>query len=180
MQLLNETLPGLRAVAAFHGDRSTTFVAQWLRATETAAQRLGLTLHPVQGPLAGEDPARWGPVFETTARRGIGAATMHEAPRFEVQRQLLADLALKFRLPMVFPFRVQVEAGGLMSFAPDLDEVFRRAGNLTARILQGAKPADLPVEEPTRYQFVINLKTAKSLGLTIPPSVLARATQLIE
>jgi putative ABC transport system substrate-binding protein len=81
---------------------------------------------------------------------------------------------------MVFTFRVQAEAGGLMSYQADVEEINRRAGNLTARILKGAKPADLPVEEPTTYQFVVNMKTAKALGLTIPPTVLARATQLIE
>jgi putative ABC transport system substrate-binding protein len=180
VQLLKDALPGLRSVAAFHGDLTTTFVAQWLRATESAAQRLGLTLHPVQGPLPGEDPAHWGPVFEATARRGIGAVTIHEAPRFEAQRQLLADLALKHRLPMVFTFRIQAEAGGLMSFGSDEEQIVRRAGNLVGKILKGAKPADLPVEEPTLYQFVLNLRTAKALGLTIPPAVLARATQLIE
>jgi putative ABC transport system substrate-binding protein len=81
---------------------------------------------------------------------------------------------------MVFTFRSQAEAGGLMSYAPDLEEVFRRAGSLAARILQGAKLADLPVEEPTKFQLVLNLKTAKALGLTIPPAVLARADEVIE
>ena len=180
MQLLKEMIPSLRAVAAFHGNLAVPFVAQWLRATESAAQRLGLTLHAVQVPLTAEDPGRWVPVFETAVRLGTGAVTIHEAPRFEAQRQLLADLALKHRLPMVFTFRVQAEAGGLMSYQADNEEIFRRAGNLAARILKGVKPADLPVEEPTLYQFVLNVKTAKALGLTIPPSVLARATQLIE
>jgi putative ABC transport system substrate-binding protein len=81
---------------------------------------------------------------------------------------------------MVFTYRSQAEAGGLMSFTADQEEIFRRAGNLVAKILQGARPADLPVEEPTMYQFLVNLKTAKALGLTLPPSVLARATRLIE
>jgi putative ABC transport system substrate-binding protein len=180
MELLKETLPGLRSVAAFHGDLKSSFVAHWLRATESAARRLGLALHPVQGPLGGEDPGRWAPVFEATARRGIGAVTIHEAPRFEAQRQLLADLALKHRLPMVFTFPLQAEAGGLMAYAADEEEIVRRAGNLAGKILKGARPADLPVEEPTLYQFVVNLRTAKALGLTIPPAVLARATQRIE
>jgi putative ABC transport system substrate-binding protein len=180
MQLLKEMIPGLRAVAAFHGNLAIPFVSQWLRASESAAQRLGLTLHPVQVPLTADNPGRWGPIFESTARRGVGAVTIHEAPRFETQRQLLADLAVKHRLPMVFTFRVQAEAGGLMSYQADVEEINRRAGNLTARILKGAKPADLPVEEPTTYQFVVNMKTAKALGLTIPPTVLARATQVIE
>ena len=180
VQLLKEAIPRIRSVAAFHGDLTIPFVTQWLRATESAAQRLGLTLHPVQGPLAGEDPGRWEQVFETTARRGIGAVTIHEAPRFEVQRQLLADLAMKHRLPMIFTFQLQAEAGGLMAYSASEPEIWRRAGNLVARILKGARPADLPVEEPTLYQFAVNLRTAKALGLTIPSSVLARATRLIE
>ena len=81
---------------------------------------------------------------------------------------------------MVFTFPLQAEPGGLMAYAADEEEIVRRAGNLAAKILKGARPADLPVEEPTMYQFVVNLRTAKALGLTIPPSVLARATQLIE
>jgi putative ABC transport system substrate-binding protein len=119
-------------------------------------------------------------VFETAAGHGVGGATIHENPRFDVQPQLVTDLALKHRLPMVFTYRSQAEAGGLMSFAADQEAVFRCAGNLVARILKGAKPADLPVEEPTMFQFAVNLKTAKVLGLTLPPAVLARATRLIE
>jgi putative ABC transport system substrate-binding protein len=106
--------------------------------------------------------------------------TIHEAPRFEGHRQLLADLALKYCVPMVFTFRNQAEAGGLLALTADFEEVGRRAGNLTARILRGARPADLPFEQPTKYQFVVNLRTAKALGLTIPPAVLARADEVIQ
>ncbi|HEX2500245.1 MAG TPA: ABC transporter substrate-binding protein [Methylomirabilota bacterium] len=173
-----ETLPGLRSVAAVHGDPNVPFVAQWLHATEAAARRLGLTLHPVL--FLGQDAGHWDQVFASVARRPVGAVTIHEAPRFEMHHQVLADLALKHRLPMVFTFRNQAEAGGLMAYSADEPEIWRRAGNLVARILKGARPADLPVEEPTLYQFAVNLRTAKALGLTIPPSVLARATELIQ
>jgi putative ABC transport system substrate-binding protein len=178
VELLKEAIPSLRSVAAFHGDPTIPFVGQWLRATEAAAGRLGLTVHRV--PFLGQDPVHWEQVFDTVARRGIGAITILEAPRFELRRQVLADLALKYRVPMVFTFRNQAEAGGLMAFTADHEEVFRRAGSLAARILQGTKPADLPVEEPTRYQLVVNLKTARALGLTIPPAVLARADEVIQ
>jgi ABC-type uncharacterized transport system substrate-binding protein len=155
---LKGALPGLRSLAAFHGDLSIPFVALWLRATEAAAHRLGLAVHPV--PFLGQDPVLWEQVFDTMARRGIGAVTINEAPRFDTHRQILTTLALKYRLPMVFTFRNQAEAGGLMAFTADHEEVFRRAGSLVARILQGATPANLPVEQPTRYQLVLNLKSA--------------------
>jgi ABC-type uncharacterized transport system substrate-binding protein len=186
LELLRDALPGLRSVAAFHANPNIPIIAQWLRATEAAARRLGLALHPVRMPVVRmpEDSGQWEQmfetVFETVSRRGIGAVTIHEAPHLESHRRLLADLALKHRLPMVFTFRSQAEAGGLMSYAPDLEEIMRRAGSLAARILQGAKPADLPVEEPTKYQLVLNLKTAKALGLTIPQSVLLRADEVIQ
>ena len=105
VELLKEALPGLRSVAAFHGDLSIPFVAQWLRATEAAARRLGLQVHPF--PFLGQDALQWEQVFDTVARRGIGAVTINEAPRFDANRQVLADLALKHRLPMVFTFRNQ-------------------------------------------------------------------------
>jgi ABC-type uncharacterized transport system substrate-binding protein len=90
------------------------------------------------------------------------------------------DLAAKNRLPTVFSYKEYVEAGGLMSYGPDLADLFRRAATYVDKILKGARPSDLPVEQPTKFELVINLKSAKTLGLTIPPSVLARANQFIE
>ena len=95
-------------------------------------------------------------------------------------RHVIADFALKNRLPSIFEERVFVEAGGLMSYAPSFVEMFRRAATYVDKILKGAKPADLPVEQPTTFELVINLKTAKALGLTVPPSVLMRADHVIE
>ncbi|HSE94723.1 MAG TPA: ABC transporter substrate binding protein, partial [Methylomirabilota bacterium] len=147
-----------------HANPNIPIIAEWLRATEAAARRLGLALHPVRMPAVRlpDEIGQWEPLFEMVSRRGIGAGTIHEAPHLEEHRQVLADFALKHQLPMVFTFRSQAQAGGLMSYAPDLEEIMRRAGSLAARILKGAKPADLPVEEPTKYQLVLNLKTARS------------------
>src|SRR5262245_25117640 len=178
LQLLRDALPGLRSVAAFHGDLNNPFVSTWLRTTQAAATQLGLAVHPV--PFLGQDPGPWEQAFQTVVQRRIDAVTIHEAPRFESNRQLLANLALKYRVPMVLSLRNQAEAGGLMSYTADHEEINRQAGSLAARILKGAKPADLPVEQPTKYQLVINLKTAKALGLTIPPAVLARADEVIQ
>ena len=96
------------------------------------------------------------------------------------QRRRLVDLAAKHRLPAVYQSRKSVDAGGLMSYGPNFSDLFRRAATYVDKILKGAKPADLPVEQPTKFELVINLKTAKALGLAIPQSVLGRADQVLE
>jgi putative tryptophan/tyrosine transport system substrate-binding protein len=99
---------------------------------------------------------------------------------FIAQRQGLADLAAKNRLPAIFALREYTQVGGLMSYGPHYPDVYRRAATYVDRILKGAKPADLPIEQPTKFELVINLKTAQALGLAIPPSVLARADEVIQ
>ena len=110
-------------------------------------------------------------------RARAGALAVLGTPVFNRERRRLVDLAAKHRLPAVYSFRLYVEAGGLMSYGPDLPDMFRRSATYVDKILKGARPGDLPVEQPTKFELVINLKTAKALGLTIPPSVLARAHQ---
>ena len=99
---------------------------------------------------------------------------------YSAARQRVAELAIRHRLPTMFADRVHVEAGGLMSYGADLGDLFQRGAIYVDRILRGARPADLPVEQPTKFEFVINVKTAKALGLTIPPSVLLQADQVID
>jgi putative tryptophan/tyrosine transport system substrate-binding protein len=118
--------------------------------------------------------------FSEMTRARAGALTVPSTPMFSSERRRLVDLTAKNRLPTVFSFREYVDAGGLMSYGPDLAALFRRAATYVDRILKGTKPADLPVEQPTKFELVINLKTAKALGLTIPPSLLQRADQVID
>jgi len=112
-------------------------------------------------------------------RARAGAVAVLSTPMFSSERARLVDMAAKHRLP-VFPFRSYVDAGGLMSYGPNVSDLFRRAATYVAKILKGAKPGDLPVEQPTKFELVINLKTAKALGLTIPPSLLGRADEVIQ
>ena len=102
------------------------------------------------------------------------------SPLIVAQRSPLAGVASKYRLPGMYPFKENVQAGGLMSYGADRDDLYRRAATYIDRILKGAKPAELPVEQASKYEFVINLKTAKGLGLDIPPTLLARADEVIE
>jgi putative ABC transport system substrate-binding protein len=110
----------------------------------------------------------------------VGALTVLGSAMFFNERRRLVDLAAKNRLPAVYGLREYVDAGGLLSYGPNIADLFRRAATYVDRILKGAKPGDLPVEQPTKFELVINLKTAKALGLTIPQSVLGRADEVIQ
>ena len=118
--------------------------------------------------------------FSEITRARPGALTVLPSSMFISERRRLADLAAKNRLPAVYFVREFVDAGGLMAYGPNLPDLSRRAATYVDKILKGAKPGDLPVEQPTKFELVINLKTAKALGLTIPPSLLLRANQVIE
>jgi len=169
--LLKETLPGVSHVAILWGigtaDRTAPLSA--------AARSLKLQLQHLDVMNADFDGA-----FTTAKKAGAGAVMLVESPRTVVNRARIAELGLKHRLPVMSQFSRLVEAGGLMSYGPDLSDLFGRAASYIDRILKGARPADLPIEQPTKYELVINLKTAKALGLTIPPSLLLRADQVIE
>ena len=125
----------------------------------------------------------------TASRPGTGThppgpsastVTVVSTPVFDAEPRRLVDLVAKHRLPAVYTFKAYVDAGGLMSYGPDISDLFRRAATYVDKILKGARPGDLPVEQPTKFELLINLKTAKALGLTIPPSLLARADQVVE
>jgi putative ABC transport system substrate-binding protein len=147
-----------------------------LKRVEVAARALGVRLQIVEARGSADiDRA-----FSDMTRARAGALTVLPSTMFISERRRLVDLAAKNRLPAVYPLREFVDAGGLMAYGENFADVFRRAATYVDKILKGAKPADLPVELPTKFELVINLKTAKALGLTIPPSVLGRADQVVE
>ena len=118
-------------------------------------------------------------VFDATTKGRPGALITISNTLINGNKKRIVDFAIKSRLPTMFPEDTWVETGGLMSYGPDFEDNYRRAATYVDKILKGAKPADLPVQQPTKFEFVINLKTAKQIGLTIPPEVLARANRVI-
>ena len=114
------------------------------------------------------------------ARENVGAVIVGAAPFFSLRRPQLAELAIRYRMPSIFGNRAYVEAGGLISYGPDINDIWRRAASYVDKILKGAKPADLPVEQPTKFDLVVNLKTAQALGLTLPQEVLMQATEVLQ
>jgi putative ABC transport system substrate-binding protein len=142
-----------------------------------AARALGVVLSP---PILVRERAEFEPALARIAREGSGGLVVSSDALTFLHRQTVVDLAGKYRLPAIYTFREHVEAGGLMAYGPRIPDRFRQAATFVDKILKGAKPADLPVEQPTRLELVVNLKTAKALGLGIPPLLLLRADQVIE
>jgi putative ABC transport system substrate-binding protein len=147
-----------------------------MRYTEAAAQTLKLQLQSV----AVRRPDDFDSALRAVLRGGARALFVIDDPLVFGQRMLIADFAVRNRLPATAIFKQFAEAGGLMSFGASLEDLYRRAAIFVAKILKGAKPGDLPIEQATKFELVINLKTAKALGVTIPPSLLLRADQVIE
>jgi putative ABC transport system substrate-binding protein len=175
LQLLKEAVPKIALVAVIWNPTDPA-AADFLRETEAAARSLGLKIHAIEARA----PAELDAAFKAVADARPSAFFTIPHSMFQDNKTRIFEFATKSRLPGVFPNRVFTEAGGLMSYGPNLAANFRRAAVFVDKILKGAKPADLPIEQPTKFELVINLKTAKALGLTIPPSVLARADQVIE
>ena len=173
VQLLKEVVPRLSRFAVLGHPAHPSYTAQ-IRAAEAAAKALGIQLEiiNVSGPNDFEAAFK-------VARRGEALVHLDDV-LFTSHRTLLVELALGNRLPAIYGFRGWVEAGGLMSYGPNYAEVYRRAATFVVKILKGTKPADLAVEQPTKFELVINLKTAKALGLTIPQSLMFRAEHVIE
>jgi len=176
LELLKETFPKISRVAVLWNPANPIFQAIQLRETEDAARALGVRLQLVEARGTDEiDRA-----FETVARERTRAVLILNDPVFTAHRKRMADLSAKHRLPAVSGTLEYTEAGGLMAYGPSFPDMHRRAATYVDKILKGAKPADLPIERPTKFELVINLKTAKQIGLTIPPNVLARADKVIK
>ena len=172
LELIKELVPKLRRVAILWHPANLTNVAQ-KKGVEVAARTLGVDTKSV--PV--QDPNHFGAAFDDA--RGVDALMQMDDPLFTTHFRQLAELAVRSRLPAIAGIREYVDAGGLMSYGADYTDLYRRAATYVDKILKSAKPADLPVEQPSRFKLVINLKTAKALGLTIPQSLLLRADEVI-
>lgn len=176
LELLQVAVPRASRVAILMNPTSADHRQVVSPELPTVAQRLRLILLPIEAQTASELDA----AFERAARSRADAIVVLGDPLVYVNRVRVAELAATQRLPAMYFFRESVEAGGLMSYGPSLHDLGRRAATYVDRILKGARPADLPVEQPTKFDLVINLKTAKALGLVIPPALLRRADAVIE
>ena len=175
LELLREAAPAVTRLAVLVNPTHALHPALLNSAKHTAAL-LTLKLEPVEAAV----PKELERAFSVIARKRVNALLVLPDGMFWGERRRIADFALRSRLPSMFGNTEHAEAGGLMSYAPSSFEPYRRAAYYVDKILKGAKPADLPVEQPTKFELVINLKTAKALGLTIPQSLLLRADQVIE
>ena len=171
--LLKELLPTLSRVGVLARAGSAA-TAQYVKEAEVATPKLGLQLRVVTV----QDPGELEGALSRT--QGLNALVVADDAVFTTHRAEIAEVAMKRRLPTAYGFSDMVAAGGLMAYGPHYGDMYRRAGMQVYKILTGTNPAQLPVEQPVRFELVINLKTAKALGLTIPPSLLARADQVIE
>ena len=178
LELLKQAVPGVARIALLlKPDAMPDHARQErVRTWEVAARALGVRLQVV-GARHPEDFDR---AFAEMTRAHADALSVVSTPVFDAEPRRLVELAAKRRLPAIYTFRRYVEVGGLMSYGPDLLDLYRRAATYVDKILKGSKSGDLPVEQPTKFELAINPKTAKALGLTIPPSLLARADQVIE
>jgi putative ABC transport system substrate-binding protein len=175
VELLKELAPSINRVAVLMNPANPSHRPQMFRQVEAVALSLRVDLS--QSPIrTAED---FEPAFSEMAKRGVQGVLVVEDGLINSHSKRIVQLANRNKLPSA-GFKPIAEAGGLMAYAPDHRDLWRRAATYVDKILRGAKPGDLPVEQPTKYELVINLKTAKALGLTIPPSLLARADQIIE
>jgi putative ABC transport system substrate-binding protein len=177
LEILKDTVPKLVRVGLLRSRFGRSVEDLEVNELRPAAVALKLKLEEIetQPDAKGLESA-----FKTAKQKQVGAIMTTPGNRFFAERKRIVELAGKYRLPAIYPDNVYVDEGGLMSYGADLTDLFRRAAVYVDKILKGAKPADLPVQQATKFEFVINLKAAKQIGLTIPPDVLARANRVIK
>ena len=175
LELLNEMVPKLSRVAVFWNPQNPPSTLNW-KEIQLPARQLGVQLHSLEV----RSPNDFDQAFEAATRARAGALFLTGDPVMGANLKRIAGLAVKSRLPSIYQWSEFADAGGLVSYGPDRADMFRRAATYVDKILKGAKPGDLPVEQPTRFELVINMKTAKAIGITIPQSVLFRADRVIE
>jgi putative ABC transport system substrate-binding protein len=173
LQLLKEASPATARIAALW---SPTMPTALRNATEDAARTLGVELRTIEVTTPDQISAG----FDTAVAGGTEALVVLPDAMFWNERARIVALAAKYRMPAVYPEREYADDGGLLAYSQNVADQFRRAAGYVDKILKGAKPGDLPIEQPTKFELVVNLKTARSFGLTIPPAILARADEVIE
>lgn len=173
LELLKELLPKAKRIAVF----SDTATAGQLKAVQAGAKRLGVALQVIEFKRA---PYDYESAFAVSVRAKAEALLVLVSGFFVTARRQITELALKHRLPSMFGNFLWADAGGLLSYGPNFSEFYRRAAEQVSMILKGAKPAEMPVEQPTKFELVVNMKTAKALGIKIPNSILVRADKVIE
>ena len=174
LELLKETIPQLSRVAVLWTPEDPSSTQEW-RESQLSARELGLQLHSVEVSSARE----YENAFKEAMKARSAALAVTQSTIINPHQKRVAELATKNRLPAISSRGDFVDSGVLMSYGPDRAEPYRRLASMVDKILKGTKPADIPVEQPTKFELIINLKTAKQIGLTIPPNVLVRADKVI-
>ena len=173
LEILKDAVPKLARVGILRGRGSSV---QW-KEIRPAALALKLKLEEIETE---PDAKGLESAFQTAKQKQVGAIMPQAGRRFAAERKRIVELAVKYRLPAIYPEKGYVDEGGLMSYGADFTDSYRRAAVYVDKILKGSKPADLPVQQATKFEFIINLKAAKQIGLTISPDMLARANQVIK